>query len=247
MPPKLSYLICTAPRTGSTLLTDALFDTGVAGRPREYFDENFDQLWVDRLGITSDADYFDKVLKEGSTPNGVFGLKTFWFQLEYLVAKLARARGVDRPDFGLLDDLLPGLRYIFLMRRDKVRQAISYLKADQTQIWWNIPGAPGTRTTPESEPSFDFAEIDRRVNFLTELDASWRHYFESRNVVPLTLFYEDFAEALEPVVHSSLEYLGIPIPEGLVVRKPRMLKQSDEVSESWVRQYHELKQAQSTG
>ena len=32
-----SYLICSTPRTGSSLLCDALADTGVAGRPEEYF------------------------------------------------------------------------------------------------------------------------------------------------------------------------------------------------------------------
>jgi LPS sulfotransferase NodH len=32
-----SYLICSTPRTGSSLLCDALTGTGVAGRPEEYF------------------------------------------------------------------------------------------------------------------------------------------------------------------------------------------------------------------
>src|SRR3954449_1735628 len=32
-----SYLLCSTPRTGSSLLCDALRATGVAGRPEEYF------------------------------------------------------------------------------------------------------------------------------------------------------------------------------------------------------------------
>lgn len=35
--PHTSYLICSTPRTGSSLLCDALAATGVAGRPEEYF------------------------------------------------------------------------------------------------------------------------------------------------------------------------------------------------------------------
>jgi LPS sulfotransferase NodH len=35
--PHTSYLICSTPRTGSSLLCDALTATGVAGRPEEYF------------------------------------------------------------------------------------------------------------------------------------------------------------------------------------------------------------------
>jgi LPS sulfotransferase NodH len=36
-PAHTSYLICSTPRTGSSLLCDALAGTGVAGRPEEYF------------------------------------------------------------------------------------------------------------------------------------------------------------------------------------------------------------------
>ena len=35
--PAVSYLLCSTPRTGSSLLCDALRATGVAGRPEEYF------------------------------------------------------------------------------------------------------------------------------------------------------------------------------------------------------------------
>jgi LPS sulfotransferase NodH len=36
--PKRSYLVCATPRSGSTLLCETLEQTGVAGRPREYFE-----------------------------------------------------------------------------------------------------------------------------------------------------------------------------------------------------------------
>jgi LPS sulfotransferase NodH len=36
--PMLSYLVCATPRSGSTPLCHALDQTGVAGRPEEYFE-----------------------------------------------------------------------------------------------------------------------------------------------------------------------------------------------------------------
>src|SRR5829696_10459407 len=36
--PRLSYLICATPRSGSTLLCDALDATGIAGHPEEHFE-----------------------------------------------------------------------------------------------------------------------------------------------------------------------------------------------------------------
>jgi LPS sulfotransferase NodH len=38
MTPKRSYLVCATPRSGSTLVCEALAETGVAGRPEEYFE-----------------------------------------------------------------------------------------------------------------------------------------------------------------------------------------------------------------
>jgi trehalose 2-sulfotransferase len=38
MPPDRSYLVCATPRSGSTLVCHALSETGVAGRPEEYFE-----------------------------------------------------------------------------------------------------------------------------------------------------------------------------------------------------------------
>lgn len=38
MKPEVSYLVCATPRSGSTLVCKALTQTGVAGRPEEYFE-----------------------------------------------------------------------------------------------------------------------------------------------------------------------------------------------------------------
>jgi LPS sulfotransferase NodH len=38
MHPKRSYIVCATPRSGSTLVCHALEETGVAGRPEEYFE-----------------------------------------------------------------------------------------------------------------------------------------------------------------------------------------------------------------
>jgi LPS sulfotransferase NodH len=72
MASELSYLVCTTPRSGSTLVCQALMATGVAGRPEEYFEalrktgrprrpEQYfigvdDQSILDHLGERSAAD-----------------------------------------------------------------------------------------------------------------------------------------------------------------------------------------------
>jgi LPS sulfotransferase NodH len=233
-----SYFICTTPRTGSFLLAEALEGIGIAGKPKEYFDPNFETHWINRLEITAETEYLPKLLQAGTTPNGVFGAKVFWFQFEHLMKKIGRLSGQGQPDIGLLDRTFPDLRYIFLVRRDKVRQAISYHKAIQTEVWWSIPGNPDTPTTPKQEPRFDYAEIERWLTFLNNQELNWYRYFEQRNLDPLLLVYEDMIEAFEPAVFAVLRYLGIPVPPGTMVPPPRLAKQADAVSEEWVRKYH---------
>jgi trehalose 2-sulfotransferase len=51
--PTTSYLICSTPRSGTTLLCEALRNTGVAGQPEEYFQE-----WIGTGTLRGPHDYF---------------------------------------------------------------------------------------------------------------------------------------------------------------------------------------------
>jgi trehalose 2-sulfotransferase len=86
MMPSRGYLLCCLPRTGSTLLAEALAGTGVAGRPLEYFNP-FEQEkpWMrEILGDSSMVDGLSKILIAGATPNGWFGAKVHWIGFRYL-------------------------------------------------------------------------------------------------------------------------------------------------------------------
>jgi LPS sulfotransferase NodH len=240
MPLNRSYFISTTPRTGSFLLAHALESTGIAGRPQEYFDPNFESLWLERLGISLDAEFFAKVLPEGTTPNGVFAAKVHWHQFEYLGRKLQAVHG-DGQILDLLKATFPDLRYVFLTRRDKVRQAVSYYRAIATNIWWSVRAESGAdRDIPA--PVFDYEQIDHWVSRLWDFELSWRQHFERAGVKPFEVSYEEFMRAYEPTVLSILRYLDLPIADGLRIAPPRLEKQADEVSATWVRRYWQMRQ-----
>ena len=158
----LSYIICTAPRTGSTLLAEALKVTGRAGRPAEYFDihAHNEQYWIRTLGIRNDAEYIEKVVEAGTTSNGVFGLKVHFHQLRAVHAKLlaaAQSQKVNGPAMSveaLLRARFGEPRYIWLMRRNKVAEAISYYRAAKTGLWRSLSAeaAPWTPPWPSTLP-----------------------------------------------------------------------------------------------
>src|SRR5688500_8623702 len=153
-----AYLVCATPRSGSTLLCEALKATGVAGRPEEYFEavpatgrppqpedylrgaDDADALallgaaaapdpppYSSLDGVGSYAEHLERVRRWGTTPNGVFGAKLMWDHVGRLGAELAPDR--DTPPLELLDELFDRPRYVWVRRRDVVRQAVSLWRA----------------------------------------------------------------------------------------------------------------------
>jgi trehalose 2-sulfotransferase len=243
-----SYLICSTPRTGSFLLAEALESTGLAGQPKEYFDPVFERSWCDQLGITTASDYVPRVMAAGTSANRVFGAKLHWHQLEHLTAKLPSGAPPGTPGVDRLRAGFPDLRYVFLTRRDKVRQAVSYYKAIRTGVWFVIRDDSDRKpASPANVPPFDFDAIDRWVTQLTQFDSSWRRYFQALGVQPFEVVYEDFVGAYDSTVFAILRALDLAVPAGLKIPAPRLVKQADEISEEWVERYHEQKASERAG
>jgi trehalose 2-sulfotransferase len=243
MRPHMSYLICCNPRTGSWLLAEGLYRTGVTGRPQEYFVGVYEQTWFERWGVSTYAEYVDKVIEVGTTPNGVFGAKAHWDQFQELPSRLRQIPGCEEmamPE--LMSKMFPNLHYVWITRRDRVRQAISYYKAVQTDRWSSIEGwnYPETR-----DPTFDFEAIDFLLKLIVKNEEAWEQYFHKSGVKPLVVVYEDLEWDYEATIRQVLFDLHISLPANLMIIKPRLKKQADLVTEEWVQRYHDLKKAQS--
>ena len=171
MTPERSYLVCATPRSGSTLVCKALRDTGVAGRPEEYFEalrstgrprrpeEYFagvdDPSIRDQLGDPDEGDTpppawsrtaYDRYLKwameQGTTDNGVFAAKLMWQYLGDFVGLLRNVPAYrDLPLSELLPATFPSLTFVRVVRANKIRQAVSLWKAVQTASWSDAGGA----------------------------------------------------------------------------------------------------------
>lgn len=250
--PHTSYVICTLPRSGSWLLSESLEATGLAGSPREYFNEVTEEEKFREWGVASYADYLPRVLDLGSTPNGVFGVKCHWYQFAQLPAKLGQVpgcEGLEAPE--LLAELFPGLGYVWLTRRDKARQAVSLYRARRTGQWWRIadyepfsPPAesaePGSSAAPAIE--FDFAAIERLERVAVEQEAKWREHFDRAGVEPLVVAYEDLVDSFVPQVRRVLRFLDVTVPKGLRI-ETRLRRQADALSEEWVERYVGMRRA----
>jgi LPS sulfotransferase NodH len=231
---------------------EALRHSGVPRKPHEYFDPQRHANIIERLAFRELPDgrertpsplwapdsydrYLDWALREGTTPNGVFGAKLMWGYLGDFATLLRGIEGnAGKPVPELLTASFPGLRYVQITRQDKVRQAVSLWKAVQTQAW-----RAKEDDAPPAEPSFSFRAINFLVRQLTAHDASWDAYFLGLGITPLKVTYEELAEAPDRVVHRVLDHLSIAAPPDLHVQATGLKAQADARSEEWVRRVND--------
>ncbi len=236
--PALCCLIATAPRSGSWLLSEALYNTGLAGHPHEYFRPDFRDVWAHEWQLpqgASIADYIAAAKANTRTPNGVFSVKVHWYQLVWLYGALAPgafftgARAAE-----LLEAMFAPLQYVFLWRRDTARQAISYYRASRSQKWFaKEPGSDECDSDP-----VDLQQIRWFEDVVIEHQEHWRRYFAGGGIEPIEVQYEDLASSYEETVASLLSRLGITGDGSLALEAQRTLRrQADDRTEAILAAY----------
>ncbi|MCG9126633.1 sulfotransferase [Candidatus Poribacteria bacterium] len=243
MLPKISYLICATPRCGGYLLFESLENTGLAGIPGEYFWD--DKKWGEKWGATDYTDFLNKVVEKGTTPNGVFGTKLMWGYFDRFISKVRQTpqfMNSEMTSNEVLNTLYPNLHFIWIMRRDKVRQAISLWKGLQTVVWWKRIGDPEPKL--DKEPEYNYEAIDYLAQEIMFHEAAWQEYFSQYSITPFTVIYEDLVLKYEETAFNVMDWLGIDYPDNLKFGERRLLKQADEISEIWVERYIKEKQEQ---
>lgn len=213
-PPQRGYAICTEARTGSEFLCAVLASTGVLGRPIEPFADPQHCRAIER-----DPALFDDILRRATTPNGIYGFKLFSRQFDNIEATLWAARA-------------PNLHFIHLERRDLLGQAVSYLRALQTDQWT----ARGQR---RAEPRYDGKAIAQVLRLLAEGHARWRLYFAVNGIEPLWLVYEELIADPTAAARAVARHIGVDqVPE--VKLDSRLLGiQRDSVSDDWRKRFLE--------
>ena len=238
-----SYVICATPRTGSTLLCDLLAATGAAGDPDSFFMTNVDPHWAARWGLPPDdpalgrdhcAAYLDAAIAAGRGKTPVFGLRLMHENLGDLTGMIERVHPGLPSDRARFETVFGRVLFIHLARADKLAQAVSMVRAEQTGLWHAAPdGTELERLSPPREPHYDFAHIATRLDELAARDAAWTDWFKREGIVPLTIAYESLAEDPAGTLARVCHRLGVAAPSRDAV-KPGVARLADAISRDWM-------------
>jgi LPS sulfotransferase NodH len=143
------------------------------------------------------------------TGNGVWASK---MMQNYLADAVARLRAWPRlglapgvTDRTVLEAAFPGLRCVWLRRQDKLRQGISWWRADVTGQYGLPAGA-----APSPPPAFDRDAVAGLVRYAEPGQAGWRDWFAAHSVQPLEITYEDLGKDLDAAVRAIAGFLDVP-------------------------------------
>lgn len=270
--PSLHYIVAATPRSGSTLLCELLKGSGVAGQPnedfqalratsrsrqpRQYF-EGIDAPFVDKLapfdpGTPETDEQFAAALaaskQASTTPNGVYGTKVMWGYFDDLSERLATLPGLEGASrTEALSTTFPALRFVQILRGDKVGQAISLWTAVQTLSWRDEGDGKHDGAFHAVEPFYDFAAIDHLVQLQTSHEEAWTAWLDAHDFPVYRVRYEELAEAPQQHVREVIEWLGVPGGEEAHVPAPKMRKQSNGRSAEWADRYRAERDAKAAG
>lgn len=244
--PPRTWVVASLPRTGSTLLCNALWDTGRVGAPKEYLNPMQVRDWEARLapdrwtrgrhralvgpavalagrGRWSDARlraYLDRVRAHRTGPTGWFGLKIHWHHFEAWF--LARGRSPEA--------FLGPARWLRVVRRDRLRQAVSWARALQTGRWasWQRGYSP---------PRFSARAIEARLAAIDAGESAWDAWFAGQGLRPRVVVYEDLIADWEGTLRAVLADLDVPPEAQGALPAPSLRRQADDTTDRWIERW----------
>ncbi len=200
--PKISYAILTTPRSGSTFLCATLQSTQIAGFPTEHLRQpsavlsqycGFDYLR-----------YLQAIKNFKVTSNEVFGTKIISHFLQVFEKNKDNFETLLQKEFS---------KFIYLIRRDKIAQAVSIFLAQKTDVW-HIFSEQQSKNYVDRLEKMNFndtclEEINQNYLFLLRQEAYLEKIRETYKISPLVMEYEQLVENTEEEINRALKYLGI--------------------------------------
>ncbi|WP_082130303.1 Stf0 family sulfotransferase [Kiloniella spongiae] len=241
-----SYIICTSPRSGSTLLCKLLAATGKTGNPNSHFHVPEIASWVRDYGVCAESyeseQYLLRAIFAGAKKRGIgqsdmFGLRMQRGSFLYFVAKMKILYPGLSSDLKRIEAAFGNTLFIYLTRENKIDQAVSFVKAEQTGLWHLAPD--GTELERLSDPqtaSYDENEIKRRFDEFSSFDQEWKSWFVNEGIEPLRITYDELSADPKSVLSEVLDKLNVNQRMAEEIEIP-VAKLADGINRDWIERF----------
>lgn len=250
-----AYMICTSPRSGSTLLCSLLRETGVAGNPNSHFHFPSLEKWLATYHLHREdfstenkalKAVFAKAIQRGRGANPVFGLRMQRPSFPFFATALASLYPNAPAERQRLEDAFGPTLFISLNRPDKIEQAISYVIAEQTGLWHRAAdGSELERVSPPQPPRYDEYAIARELTALQKMQDEWEEWFAREGITPHRISYDHLSEAPQATLASILKALGLD-PSAAATITPPTAKLANQTNQEWAKRFREAHQSHNT-
>lgn len=224
------------------MLCKLLAATKIAGNPGSLFHKPSLEAWLDYYGLkganyASRQDALDTIFKaaiaRGKGDTGVFGLRMQRGSFDFFMEQLEVLHPGKTTDVKRIEAAFGPTFFIHLSRDDRLDQAISRLRAEQTGLWHlKADGTELERQAPGRDEGYDREAIVTYMNELFELDHAWQQWFEQQSIVPLKVTYEPLSREPQAVLAEILAALGLDASLAKTV-PPQTTKLADETNREW--------------
>lgn len=232
-----ALIICATPRSGTTLLCDLLAEAGVTGRPDSFYRRQSISDFAAELGVADGPDferrYLAAITAEGRGDSDLFSMRVMWPSLHEMTEKLATLYPLETSDAGRISAAFGTPLHLHIEREDKVAQAISRSKAEQSGLWHRAAdGGIREQIGPYQEPAYDANRLRASIAETTAHQAQWRQWFAGQAITPMELTYEELSADPAAAVARLLTALDRD-PEIASRIAPRTARLADAQSREW--------------
>ena len=187
--------------------------------------------------------YFERTLRRTCSPNGIGAFKLMWDQVSDFAHGIRRSmRWRDQTSLDFARLLPEGTRYLWLVRRDTLRQAVSLSRAIQTGCWDSRAQREFTGLQ-----LFDHRHVRALLKWVEHQNREWERFFRDNGINPLRLTYEEVVDDPPSAVVEIFRFLGIPAPPANEMRSEHLPleRQTDAVTEEWIRRFERVESSKS--
>lgn len=236
-----ALIICATPRSGTTLLCDLLAETGVTGTPNSFYREESRDHFMRQLGVEAGPDfdrrYLDAIRTEGRGTTDLFSMRIMWPSVATMRDALSVVFPSETTDAGRITAAFGTPLYLLVERQDKVAQAISRIKAEQSGLWHRAAdGSVREQGGQYHAPEYDAGRIRGSIAETTAHEAEWQSWFTREGIAPLEQSYEDLSADPIATIRALLAVLGRD-PSAADHIVPRTSKLADATSRDWAERY----------